>query len=542
MLTILTIVTAIIWTLLVGLKHARSQDDFYRMRGEARLEQYRDTTVAYTLQLAVTVYFVYWGYAYGWANIYFIVTWFLGLLLFAAFSPRILLAIRRHKSLFEFLGNRSGKRTVPMLALITIISLAGLLYTEIFFASNYVANAVAAEQQTESVGVWFWFALIVFISVAVLYTGIGGARRVVVTDAIQLGAAYIGFALTIGSIYPTLAKSSDSILLAVGGVPIWIFLGIGFLSGRNRNAKGSAFCAHLSWIGLMIYLAYCLFAFTGRETGLRFPSGLFSQVSEPFGWAPILGFGLANLFWQLADYTAYYRLTLMSMPEDDKEAERKISKGIRMTMFSSPLTWGLGIALGMAIYSSEVVSPETLDVFGDFTRRTGERVAAGDIGGYVALIGLGVFVAAIIMSTMDSALMSLGNIIEMDLMKRDFGQVGRLVLFSAIGVVVVGIAIIHRVLAVDVLVFLGGFYSLFLVIAPIALCVYLRGRISPLTVYVGAICGVAGGLWFVVYPPETEYNLLLVLPMLSAMAISFGIVIVFEAIGAVWRTIKRTEK
>ncbi len=85
-------ILVVVFFLFIGtIRHRRDMDnyDFFLMGRTAKSTDYVDTTVAYSLQVAVTVYFIYWGYTYGLANLGFVITWGVGFYLFSLAIPKL---------------------------------------------------------------------------------------------------------------------------------------------------------------------------------------------------------------------------------------------------------------------------------------------------------------------------------------------------------------------------------------------------------------------------------------------------------------------
>ncbi len=183
--------------------------EFFFMGRSATPNQYTDTTVGYSLQVAVTIYFVYFGYKYGWDNVYFVLTWCAGFALFAWVMPIVAPILRTKPTMLAMLALQAKNLRLVAIFLL-VCSLAGLIYTELFFSAQFLSNvAVAAGSNLSQTGTyWTSFALLAVCTL--VYASLGGARKVVVTEKLQLGLAYISLAIVLWLLRDSIAaKGSD---------------------------------------------------------------------------------------------------------------------------------------------------------------------------------------------------------------------------------------------------------------------------------------------------------------------------------------------
>ena len=196
MSALLIIFATIIIFILIGVHQNRRNptfDEFFLMGRSATSAQYADTTVGYSLQVAVTVYFVFWGYKYGWSNIFFIVSWSLGFIFFALAAPRIALALSKHETMFALLaGDHVLLKRVSAVFFLT--SLIGLIYTELYFSSQFLANAASVGTSGIPYAQRYWPFFLLLLICSMVYAGLGGVRKVVITEKVQLIGAYLSLA------------------------------------------------------------------------------------------------------------------------------------------------------------------------------------------------------------------------------------------------------------------------------------------------------------------------------------------------------------
>jgi len=268
--------------MLYGLHNTLSADSFasfYKMDRSATADEYRDTTVAYSLQIAVTAYFIYWGYTYGWGNLFYIGTWYLGLFALSLACPRLLAAVNNHDTLFEFIASASRPlRTIA--AVVTSISLIGLVYVELFFTARFTSTAVAAGGEPGQAAVWFW---IVFVGIgisAALYTAIGGMRKVVATDQLQIGAAYLSSAIVLLSLLSAMWLSEPVAALLIAAAAIVTYLGIGLSSGWARLWTGVNRMAVISGLIILVVISYLALRWPEAPKNLRLPRERFLNSSS----------------------------------------------------------------------------------------------------------------------------------------------------------------------------------------------------------------------------------------------------------------------
>lgn len=524
MIVILSIFLPVLIYVFYGItkNHTRpnSSSQFYTGNKTSSISEYRDTTVAYSLQIAVTIYFIYWGYSYGWGNIFYIVSWYIGLGLFYFSSKKLIKVVDSYDTLFQFFKKIRDSKVSTVVSILTFLSLLGLVYVELFMTSNFVSLTIQKELGLESGAIWYWITFIALTFCGLTYTLIGGFKRVVITDKLQLSVAYIASASLIGAMFPNLIAQGFWTLFTIALTAIIVYLVLG-LAGQN---KGSSRAAHISWVLLMTWATVIVFL---NSDSLSFsssiqPKALLSQISEPWGWVSLVGFSLSNIVWQFSDYTAFHRLCALDLKGNEKEKIQKIQDSIKSTLIVSPLTWGIGILIGMSIYACKIDSVVGNDVFNEFVDYL--LTTINQPYSIIALLALGLFLSSVLISTTDSIFLNASEIIEVDLLNKNYNLKKRYLLLLAIGFLIVILGIVHLIFQYDVLIFLNGIYSFTLVIAPITLMLLFNKRISSLMIIITLLSSIIVGFYFVIKPPEIHYSILLVLPTLAALSVSILLV------------------
>ena len=517
-----------------------SNVEFFLMNRAAKFDDYVDTTTAFSLQVAVTIYFIYWGYAYGWSNLFFIISWGIGFLLFALAAPRLAYFLDQHDTFFRFLMH--GSRGFKALACVLFgLSLIGLLYTELFFSSQLMQAILSAEVAVVPSANWFWISFLVLLVVVLFYASLGGMRKVVFTDKWQLAIAYLGAALLFAGLAPTVSAQGlyvflwaylpvvalFALLAAAPTLVQWAF-GRWWNLKMDRPSGPVGVSAALSGIILLavtLYFAY--FAQWNAPSADGFPKPIGTMLAAPWGIWPIIGFGVSNIIWQFSDYTAYHRLSLMNI-HDHAEMERanRIKYAIFTTMLNSPLTWSLGIFAGMAIDASRLLPQADFGIFMAFSSLLVEQAAAGSLAMTFALVGLCMFIVAVLLSTADSGFMSVGQIVVRDLLPFESGVLVRTMALWLIGLVVFALALAHSIYQLNVFNLLSSIYSWSLIFAPVAVWRLFRADfhagVAMAALVVGAGLGAIGSF----NPLELPVLVALVFPTLVAVGATTLIILV----------------
>jgi len=522
-----------------------STNEFFLMDRSAAVKQYNDTTVAYSTQVAVTVYFFYWGFRYGLSNIMFIASWFLGLLVFglsAAPLAKFVSSVDFDGSLFSLISSKSRALRSTMGGLF-IVSLIGLLFTEVYLTATFV-NGVTLARRVPSVApnFYFWVSFI-FLAVAVLwYCSLGGMRKVVATDTWQISIAYVGMAVLTAALAPSIngyAGTSAMMFVEIGMSILFILMAAlpsitsRFVQKNPRFRYTSTTVVTL--IALITSAAICFSPVVAlpRNIGtanllpastFSFPKGILTIFADPFGWAPVVGFTIINMVWQFSDYTAFHRLAILSLPEDLNSRETKIRESIFATMFNSPLTWGLGIFAGMAVSATNLVPSTSTDVFNDFVSQAAKYANAGNTSLQLCLVGLAAFLGSIMLSTVDTGFMSVALIVVRDIIKKPLSVAARLIVNVGVVAIMAAFALVIVDMKINILVFLNATYSWGLIFGGITIAYLLGKKVSRSWAYVSLGLGATIGAISTVNIGLPDL-VALIFPSVAAIVISGGIIL-----------------
>ncbi len=528
MFAIITLILIVLFFVCVALLSRPDCDDsdgFYRMKRLATRSDYGVSTVAYSLQTAVTVYFIYWGFQYGVANIGFVLTWMMGLLLFSYLVKRIALHIPTFNTLIALIANSSKalKFTSVVLNLGVII---GLIYSELFFASSFFGAASSGAQTGNTYAAHFWIIFIFLAVSALVYVSYGGVRKVIQTDYYQLAIAYISYGVLLACFLPAVAEQSVVTCRVLASVAGGCFLLIACSTAISklhlpRTLPDKA--ALLS--GILLLIVGFVFA-SGATGNLKLADtvpGLSSMFLNPGGFAPLVSFGLANLLWQFSDYTAYQRLSTLPVDSNQSTHVQALRKAIHATALASPITWSLGIILGVALRGTGWIPLDTPDVFGAFV-----AILTQSQGGVwlAAQVALAAFLVGVLLSTVDGAFLAGSQIIEEDYSGQTLTPRTRRLVLAGLGLSTVLMAFFHIFLNVNILSKLSFIYSMGLVFAAPMLAILFGNRPQPWFSIVALVVSVGAGLWGLVSPPEWPPLVKMVLPQFAAMITSLFLFLV----------------
>lgn len=346
-------------------------------------ELYVTTTVAYALQLAVTVYFVYWGFRYGLGTIWYLGFWWAGIYLFEKSAPKLLTFAKGSRTLHGFLeqiyGNKWKLRQLA--AICTILGMTGALLVELNFATDVLTGFIQASTRSD-VPVGLWITLFSTLCLfALWYVTIGGYKAATVTDAIQLPFSVLGsfivltFLGILGTTNGYINESRILLLLCL------LYLAAVFFF-RKRNYADIAKIESSSvlplralatrkdrlipslFVSSAIVTLGILYAFLHDPTqpaiseladsvSLFSLSALWSQLTSLNDWLVLIGFLVLDLSWQFVDMAAWQRIESIDLQNlDDQRATEKIRTLIRATKWESPFSWSFGILLGIALHYS----------------------------------------------------------------------------------------------------------------------------------------------------------------------------------------------
>ncbi|MGA7794939.1 MAG: hypothetical protein WCA19_18015, partial [Candidatus Acidiferrales bacterium] len=297
-------------------------DDYLVSNRDMKQWDYVNSSAAYMLQVSTTFYFVFWGYNYGLSNIWYLVSWALGLFLFSQFAPTLISIRKKYETLPSFLAGGRFNTLRYVSAGITIISFLAIFYVESYFCVDFVSILANPHSNDANVTAW-WVFFVILTLLTVLYSLFGGMRRVVITDRWQLSFAYTCIALLFAYLIPKSFATSPISAICVSSLMLGLF---GALMLCNRGLQNRLV------VRLSIFGSFCILAVTTilsfrmpvslSLSDLRIP-GPFQQVSEDWGWVTLLGFTLVNLLWQFCDNSNYQRIASLDLAENPTEAAKK---------------------------------------------------------------------------------------------------------------------------------------------------------------------------------------------------------------------------
>lgn len=538
--------TIILFIFIATFKHKERADarDFFLMNREGEISDYTSTTVAFSLQVAVTVYFIFWGYQYGLANIVFIITWGLGFYAFARAIPRLSHYLSSNETFFEFLSDDS-KSIQSIGAVLFCASLLGLVFTEFYFTADYLSLVANKEIGFEDNSNSHWVIFVILVASVLFYSSLGGMRKVVLTDKWQLSIAYVSSSLFFLALAPSIAdRGSISIFLWVFVPVLLLYMLLSLVGWSNYRAQLksgqtvsdtpiSVFMtlASPAFAAIVILLTIYVFFPLARtdipiQSGYIFPKPINSMISEPYGWWPMIGFGVANLIWQFSDYTAYHRLSLLKQEGDESARERLLRRSVYGTILASPLTWSLGIFAGMAIDATGLVPDAGFGVFESFSAVLIDGANHPNQLLGIAAGALGVFLVSILMSTVDSSFLSIGQMLIRDVSHLNGTRVIRVLILASIGVAVAGLAWLQDNFSVDIFVLLNSIYSWGLVFGPVAVYRLFSKNFSARLGLISALIGAAVGFWSAFNPLSLPSLVSMVFPTLAALSATSASIIV----------------
>jgi Na+/proline symporter len=491
-------------------------DDYLISGRDMQQWDYINSSAAYMLQVSTTFYFVFWGYNYGLSNIWYLVSWALGILLFSRFAPLLLIIRSNFETLPSFLaGGRFGALRYTAAA-ITIASFLAIYYVESYFSVDFISTLANPSSNEANPSVW-WIFFVVLTGLTVLYSLFGGMRRVILTDRWQLSFAYLCIAIIFSYLIPKSFSASpisaiyvSTLMLALFGALMWMNHGI-----RNRLIVKVSLLLSFAIIFFTV-----IFSFKAPVSFFDFEhvqiAGPFRQLSEPLGWFTLLGFTILNLLWQFCDNSNYQRIASLELPEDKDEAAKLLRRLISRLIIVSPLTWGLGIILGIAIRTAGITTSEVGKEYLGLLGSIKLAALSGDMGALAAVLALSAALTSIMMETVDGALIAFAQCLMRDVIQERQLHTSRLVaLCAGAFFLVLFFAILHRIFATaSILTVMAGAYSAMVVLAVPAILKMLGRKVDDRFVIAGVLFGF-GLTWIATFGPFSTlpWNVKLVLPL-----------------------------
>ena len=419
-LSILALLSSVLFYTITGLKksnRASTVQDYFFYNKEASLGQYFDTTVGYSFQVVVTVFFIYLGFNYGIWIISYVLTWVIGFFVFQLFSPKLIEFMAMNQTLHGFLSNKLNFDSVRKItAFLTILGLLGGLIIEVNYTTDIVKWLAL-----DKIDLVTW--IIIFLSILFItwyYVQYGGFKATVNIATYQLPIIYITLSIVFAYIIWLSFINSDN----RHGFYIGIFLMISWLivcyarlktlpqTAKHDLATVSAICCFLLTALVTGYLSIKhgiserkVDTITDLPNSFSFVEGFKFQDKIVF-----IGFAVLNITWQLFDMSAWQRLTSIDVNGLNLEQKkRKVRQAIGETKFESPVTWLFGILFGIGLHHSGLFhsSTQAFDAFGIFVKTLSDNdfgPLLGMIGTYIVMPCLIIAFFGIALSTTDSFL------------------------------------------------------------------------------------------------------------------------------------------
>lgn len=502
-----------------------STDDYLIANRQANEGTFVNSSTAYMLQVSTTFYFVYWGYNYGLSNIWYIVAWAAGIIYFSSFAEKLYELRKDYETLPSFISNGSQSKLRSIASLTSMFAFLGVFYVEAFFTADFV-NLLSSKAEATSGSAYWWFIFIFISILTLLYSSLGGIRKVFATDQYQLAFSYFGFACIFAYLISMTLERSwvDGLLIAGLVVSAYALLAFSELKYKEGSMK---FIFILASIALIVMAAVNTLSHHGFVSGSVTIQHIFKQVLEPWGAVTLLGFTILNVLWQFCDNSNFQRIASLELPETREQAVAKIKRNIRALYLVSPITWGMGILLGMAIRSSgfvpDAVGSEYLGTL-SFLR---DNALNGDIYALMAVCALSIALISIMMSTADTAFVSFMHTYIRDLSRGKSISVGYLFTFALAALLaIIGLGIVQQQFSTtNIFRVMAGAYS-WLVVLSIPMIFKMKGlNFSDHTLITAVICGLLGSIaaTFGTFP-QIHINALLVLPIFAGVG---GVLLIF---------------
>lgn len=506
-----------------GAKALTSVTEFTASPNTLTLDVYAHSSIAYFLQLSTTFYFVYFGYNYGFGNIFYIFAWVAGFYLFSLFLPSLMAARGQYKTFSQFLSSEYSSYLYKIIAFIVGISFISLVYVETFYLAEFSSNLIAKDGDPNQKAIW-WIVFVMAIGCIALCSVGGGFYRTSVTDMFQLSICYVAFGIAFAMLTPTAFKYAGFPALISSIFVLILFFAIRLTTVVKGNNRFVTSALNISIIIIFISIVYSYISVPFNESKALIPS-LTSQL-DGWGYVTVAVFMLVNIFWQFADASNYQRITALHVDETKPDqALLDAKRALHSTMIASPITWGIGIFLGVFIRLSGLISPADGSEFSSFLQfLSAETTGPNQLYATILAIALLVAMISVMMSTADSAIMTFLQAATVDILKTKEASIVSAVLTGAAGLsVLAALAFAHKGFGLaDVLTVTGGANAQLLVLGFPALA-RLRGSRPPEWLMIATVIGGSFGCWFGTFFSLTG----LLVP--SAVAIVLPFIFVFSA-------------
>jgi len=489
--------------------------EYFYYDKQARPGQYFDAMVGYSFQVAVTIYFVFWGFKYGIWIVVYAAQWLLGIYLFQRCATRLRPFALSNHTLHSFIAERYGTSlTIRRLtACCTIVGLLGALLIE----ASYGADILGSYLTVSPVPVGEWS--VIYIGILFLtwvYVQYGGFKATTITAGLQLPLAYGALAIVLDYLVFLAFRSGYQDHARLIGILLTLSW-LAVVAARASNLRAATYRDLPSLVAGLAALSSAMTLAVGWVVTQGIPPQLERVVDIPdsFTWAAFaaqdrivfVGFLILNVSWQFFDMAAWQRVGALDLRHlGETEQVRAISRTIGETKWESPVTWILGIIMGIALRHSGLFGSgaEATDAFATFVRTLSDNdlpPAVGMAGTYVALPALVAAFAAIMFSTTDGLLSAITFAWVYDLSgytPEEFlsettskSQVIRRSRVVALVLMLCGgglLVLINKILGMDIFVLLSTIYSAQFVITYFTIgALYVRNTAAHKKYAIGAV-------------------------------------------------------
>jgi Na+/proline symporter len=327
-----------------------SLDDYFIYGRKVNANDFANTTVGYSLQMAALFLFADWGIRYGFGAFWVPVFWGLGFGLLYLAIPRLGQFLSQNWTIHGYLHNAFSSRAVQVMAsLATIIGLWGTMMAEIDYATSVYQPFFTDPKSLYVLGM-------VFLLFGFIYITYGGYKAEVNTERIQVPIAYATLLLVVLiMIQNVYAKGFASRFWMLNGLLLLCFLIM--IKAKADTVPGHRFADRQIFIpivGIGLQLLLIIVSLSSGWSpstgpGLEvYNAGSFGTQLRAQGTLGLVSLFFANALWQFADVSSWQRISSVKLTTGTHQFAQ-IQRGIRRVMLESPVSWIFGAILGMTL-------------------------------------------------------------------------------------------------------------------------------------------------------------------------------------------------
>lgn len=542
----------VIGALSVAKRDLTHPDDFFIAYKKVGVTAFSSSSIAYAFQVSTIYPFLLWGAS----NFYFVpavntICWGFGIFLFYLCFNRYKQFIGQDFTLHGFLGSQYGLSVRVVASYLTIIGFLGFAIAETYFGSKVLLSVV------ENKNVFYTIVLVALLFVFG-YIAYGGQLSSIRTDQLQLIISYIGvFGLMLYFFYLLLSNNvnitgslSLSLLILLIYIPIVLFYRkFRFVKFSEENSKINKIINQTLNFAVSILLVLILGIATYKllQSGFNFNISNLINV-EGFGVPGLLSLMLLPMCWQFVDLTNWQRLLAVkpTTQNNTDSLHQNIRKGLLIYAIESPFTWIIFLFFGLLTVSS-LPHFTFQDLLIDIPK---QLINSGNVAqeslGYTFIIS----VLAIMLSTVDSFIIGIiftfvydsysktrnlldsKNETEIRTNYNSITNAGRIFGLAAILFGILLFVIFDKKVPNGGELFINlllAFYSAQLAFFPLILGIlFLKKHPSALwanaSMIIGAIAGIAVGIYSVIWNTNYIWYPILVCVILSSLVYSIGLI------------------